>query len=68
MFKLINDPITGNVGWVLRLVDSANIPFDPANRDYDQFKKDVASGVELQDPDGATMTQKQVDEFLKTLP
>ena len=44
------------------------IPFDPANTDYQQFKIQVADGVELQDPDGNVMTQEQVDEFLRTIP
>lgn len=44
------------------------IPFDPANTDYQKFKSDVASGVELQDPDGNVMTPEQVQEFLSTLP
>jgi len=28
------------------------IPFDPANTDYANFKKDLADGAELQDADG----------------
>jgi hypothetical protein len=37
---------------VLRLSDNASIPFDPANTDYANFKKDLANGAELQDADG----------------
>ena len=44
------------------------IPFDPANTDYINFKIQVADGVPLEDPDGNTMTQEQVDEFLRTIP
>jgi hypothetical protein len=44
------------------------IPFDPANTDYQKFKSDVSTGTELQDPDGNTMSQSEVNEFLKTLP
>ena len=44
------------------------IPFDPANTDYQTFKRDVAEGVELQDADGNVMTQDQVTAFLATLP
>ena len=58
----------GVIANVQRLTDNAFIPFDPANVDYINFKKDVASGVELQDPDGNVMTQEQVDEFLRTIP
>ena len=42
--------------------------FDPANTDYQQFKIQVADGTPLEDPDGNTMTQEQVDEFLRTIP
>ena len=45
-----------------------SIPFDPANTDYQQFKVDVTDGVPLEDPDGNTMTQEEVDDFLKTIP
>lgn len=44
------------------------IPFAPANSDYQTFKRDLANGVELQDPEGNVMTQEQVDDFLKTIP
>ena len=42
--------------------------FDPANTDYQQFREEVANGVELQDADGNIMSQQQVDDFLKTIP
>jgi len=29
-----------------------SIPFDPANSDYANFKKDLANGAELQDAEG----------------
>lgn len=44
------------------------IPFDPANTDFQQFKLDLADGVELQDADGNTMTAEEVAEFVATLP
>jgi hypothetical protein len=53
---------------VQRISDWASIPFDPANTDYQTFKRDLAEGVELQDADGNVMTQEQVDEFLRTIP
>jgi hypothetical protein len=31
------------------------IPFDPANTDYANFKKDLADGAELQDADGVVI-------------
>jgi hypothetical protein len=62
--------IFNEVESVNRITDKliAYIPFDPANTDYQTFKRDLSEGVELQDPDGNVMTQEQVDEFLRTLP
>ena len=42
--------------------------FDPANTDYQNFKKEVLAGAELQDADGNVMTQEQADDFIKELP
>jgi len=53
---------------VMRLSDNACIPFDPANTDYQTFKKEVLAGAELQDADGNVMTQEQADAFIATLP
>ena len=63
MYKLSN--IFENV--VVRLSNNAHIPFDPANTDYQQFKKHLAEGGELQAADGTVMTPEQVQEFLLTL-
>jgi len=43
MYKLIND-IYGNNNMVLRLSDKANIPFDPANTDYQEYLEWLAEG------------------------
>ena len=43
MYKLINNPY-GESNMVLRLADHANIPFDPANTDYQAFLKYQAEG------------------------
>jgi hypothetical protein len=45
-----------------------SIPFDPANTDYANFKKEVLAGAELQDADGNTMTTEEATEFIATLP
>jgi len=45
-----------------------SIPFDPANTDYANFKKEVLAGAELQDADGNVMTQAEADAFIATLP
>jgi len=52
MYKLIKSLSFGNISGVLRLSDGANIPFDPANTDYANFKKDLADGAELLDSEG----------------
>jgi len=53
---------------VTRLSDNASIPFDPANTDYQNFKKNVLAGAELQDTDGNTMTAAEAQEYVATLP
>ncbi len=67
MYKL-NKPTLSGQESVIRLSDGANIPFDPANTDYQTFKKEVLAGAELQDADGNVMTQAQADAFIATLP
>lgn len=53
---------------VQRIFENAFIPFDPDNTDYQNFKKEVLAGAELQDADGNVMTQEQADAFIKELP
>jgi len=53
---------------VRRVVDNAFIPFDPANSDYQAFKKDIAEGKPLQDADGNEMTAEAAQEFMRNLP
>tara|TARA_B100000212_G_scaffold97900_1_gene71824 strand:+ start:1028 stop:1189 length:162 start_codon:yes stop_codon:yes gene_type:complete len=44
-YKLIKNPITGATNEVIkRLDDSAIIPFDEANRDYQEYLAWVAEG------------------------
>ena len=68
MYQLFKNPLTDKINCVRRLEDGANIPFDPANTDYQTFKKEVLAGAELQDADGNVMTQEQADDFIKELP
>jgi len=37
---------------------------NPANTDYQTFKKEVLAGAELQDADGNVMTQEQANQFV----
>ena len=41
---------------------------DPANTDYQQFKKDIENGTELQDSEGNPMSQEAAIEFVRGLP
>ena len=67
MYKLYKNSL-GEINIVIRLTDNAYIPFDPDNTDHQQFKSDLASGTELQDPDGNIMTPDAVKSFLESLP
>jgi len=65
MYQLVKIPTTNEITTVRK--ENSFIPFDPANTDYQQFKKDLAEGGELQAADGTVMTPEQVQEFLLTL-
>ena len=66
MYKQCKD-IKGNLtNTVYRLSDNAFIPFDPANTDYQTFKKEVLAGAELQDADGNVMADAK--DYVRTLP
>jgi hypothetical protein len=66
MYQIIKDPKTNQSISIRRLADGACIPFDPANTDYQTFKKEVLAGAELQDADGNVMTDAA--EYVRTLP
>jgi hypothetical protein len=51
MYKLHINTL-GETNTVIRVLDNAFIPFDPANTDYANFKKDLADGAELLDSEG----------------
>jgi uncharacterized protein YjbI with pentapeptide repeats len=63
MYKLIN---VDGTQIIKRLSDNACIPFDPANTDYANFKKEVLAGAELQDADGNVMTDASA--YIASLP
>jgi hypothetical protein len=69
MYQLIKPSFEGQEATcVKRLADNAFIPFDPANTDYQTFKKDIAEGKPLQDADGNEMTAEAAQEFMRNLP
>jgi hypothetical protein len=68
MYKVSIDSRNNTVNGISRLDDNAWIPLDPANTDYQAFKKEVLAGAELQDADGNVMTQEQANAFIATLP
>lgn len=68
MYKIIQDQLSGQDVSILRSSDGAFIPYDPANTDYQQFKKDVLAGETLERPDGTAMTQAEADAYIATLP
>ena len=66
MYKLLRNPL-GVTNFVLRLSDNANIPFDPANTDYANFKKEIlADEAQLQDADGNVMADAKA--YVASLP
>jgi hypothetical protein len=71
MYKLIKNPRTEIVNVVNKLDGNIllSIPFDPANTDYANFKKEILAGeAQLQDADGNTMTPEQAKTYVATLP
>ena len=71
MYKLVknpNDP-TKLSGMIHRLSDNVFIPPDPANTDYQTFKKQInADEAQLEDADGNLMTAEQAKAYVATLP
>jgi hypothetical protein len=59
MYQLVKNRTTGEINCVNHIVNEIiyTIPFDPANVDFQDFKKEVLAGAELQDADGNVMTQ-----------
>jgi len=67
MYKLQIDTLNNRVCSVQRFVDNASIPFDPANTDYANFKKEIlADEAQLQDADGNVMADAKA--YVASLP
>jgi hypothetical protein len=65
LYKNIEDVMVS----INRLSDNTFIPFDPANTDYANFKKEInEETAQLQDADGNTMTSSEAKAFVATLP
>jgi len=60
--------VDGMENQVILRSDGACIPFDPANTDYQTFRKEVLAGAELQSAEGQVMTQEQANAFIASLP
>lgn len=58
--------ISDSISVVFRDVDNTSIPFNPDNTDYQNFKKEVLAGAELQDSEGNVMTDAKA--YVATLP
>jgi len=70
MYKLLSKNEFGQQPlMVKRLSDNAYIPFDPANTDYQNFKKQInADEAQLEDADGNLMSPEQAKAYVATLP
>jgi len=66
MYNLIIDEITNTPK---KIIQKSNlfIPFDPDNTDYQQFKKELANGVELKDAEGNPITGSALTTFIGNL-
>jgi hypothetical protein len=53
MYKLIKNEITNTINVVFRPVDNACIPFDPDNKDYQEYLKWLAEGNTPEPAEGA---------------
>ena len=69
MYKIAKSKLDGEIVGVYRSADMALIPFDPANTDYQNFKKQInADEAQLEDADGNLMTAEQAKAYVATLP
>jgi hypothetical protein len=71
MYKLVKSPTTGNISCVQKQVGNVlySTPFDPANTDYQNFKKEIlADEAQLEDADGNVMSPEAAKAYVATLP
>ena len=67
MYQLPKILESWTVNSIIRLSNNSAIPFDPANTDYQTFKKDLAEGASLKDAEGNDMTAEQITALLGEL-
>ena len=68
LYQIINTP-EKRILAILRKADNAFIPFDPANRDFADFKQAINEDTaQLEDADGNLMTPEEAKAFVATLP
>ena len=71
-YQLLSNPFSEKSNIVLKTEESGrilSIPFDPANTDYANFKKEIlADEAQLQDADGNVMTAEEAKTYVKGLP
>lgn len=68
MYELIKDPLSGTINVVQRLSDNAFIPFDPANRDANEFALWLKAG-NIPEPviEGEVVSQEWIQEIINKL-
>ena len=70
--KLIYNPDLQKINAVVVTTENGinlGVPFDPANTDYANFKKEIlADEAQLQDAEGATMSASEAKAYIATLP
>ena len=68
MYKL-QKTFDGQISSVTIVGQPISIPFDPANTDYANFRKEIlADEAQLQDAEGATMSASEAKAYIATLP
>ena len=66
-YKLLNN--LDGVPYAVLRNGKDSIPFDPANTDFANFKKQIlADEAQLQDADGNTMSASEAKAYIDTLP
>lgn len=69
MYQLLPDTPLGAATCVKRIADSAFIPFDPVNSDYQVFKYQINHDeTQLEDADGNLMSPEAAKAYVATLP